>query len=165
MMTISFHYFIAIERGAAEACFINLWRSVLYIHLPNRKLKVFHSSNGRCINSKKKVIKTSGRSIRTSHFNTFTAVKMLMYTVRLLLIIAIYCDGVNSINQTEFSVNAFGDTADDDSIREMVDRTVSILCKLQPNLVHVYYDRALRTNVAEDVILSLGNCVSLMIVQ
>ncbi|XP_037050215.1 uncharacterized protein LOC119084371 isoform X1 [Bradysia coprophila] len=89
---------------------------------------------------------------------------MLMYTVRMVLIIAIYCDGVNSINQTEFSVNAPSDTTDD-FMQEMIVRTVSILCKLQPNLVHVYHDRALRTTIAEDLILSLGNCTSLMLVR
>lgn len=82
----------------------------------------------------------------------------------LLLIIATCCGGVNSINRTEFSVNAIGDTADE-FMSELVARTVSLLCKLQPNLVHVYYDRALRTDIAEEMMLSLGNCTSLMLVR
>lgn len=88
-------------------------------------------------------------------------VKMLIYTMRLILIIAIYYKGVNSINQNEFNV---GDTNEDFKQEMMVFRTVSILCKFRPNLVHLYYDRALRTNIAEKLILSMNNCTSLMLV-
>lgn len=89
---------------------------------------------------------------------------MLMYTVRLILIFGIYYEGVNCINQTEFNVDAFGD-AYENITQELVVRTVSILCKFRPNLVHVYYDKALRTNVAEKLIFSMNNCTSLVIVR
>lgn len=90
---------------------------------------------------------------------------MLLYSVRLILIIAIYYEGVNStINQTEFNVDAFGDKYEIFT-QELVSRTVSILCKFRPNLVHVYYDRASRTNVAEQVIFMMNNCTALMVVR
>lgn len=81
-----------------------------------------------------------------------------------MLIVAIYYEGVNSINQTTTTPNAFGDTHDDFT-QELVLRTVSILCKFRSNLVHIYYDKALKTNVAEELIRLLNNCASLMLVR
>lgn len=85
---------------------------------------------------------------------------MLIYTVRLILVIAIYYEGANCINPTEFDVNT-----NEAFTQEMVFRTVSILCNFRPNLVHLYYDGAVRTNAAEEMILSLNNCTSLMVVR
>lgn len=93
-----------------------------------------------------------------------TTATMLMYSVRLLLIIAIYYDAVNTINRTEFKVNTFGDTYDD-LMQQLVFPTASMLCKFRSNLVHMYYDTSLQTSTAEELIFLLSKCSSLLIVR
>lgn len=82
-----------------------------------------------------------------------------MNTVRAILIIAVYYEAVNSQTQLEFS-----DTPETFT-RELVYRTVSILCRLRPNLAHVYYDSDLKTSIAEKLIFLMNNCTSLMLVR
>lgn len=88
--------------------------------------------------------------------------------LRFILIITISCKSVNLSNGTEFLVNDSVDTYanfTDDVTQEMVNRTVSILCTFRPNLVHVYYDSSVETNVPEHMILALNDCTSLMLVR
>ncbi|KAJ6634775.1 Glutamate receptor [Pseudolycoriella hygida] len=89
---------------------------------------------------------------------------MSRVSVCFVLITIIYCEGVNTTNDSESDVDRFFGTHID-SKNQLIFRTVSILCKFQPNLVHIYYDGALKTNVAEKLILLMSNCSSLMIVR
>lgn len=89
---------------------------------------------------------------------------MSKYLVRLLLIIAIYCESVSSINQTKFNVDTVGNT-DKDLMQQLVIPTASMLCNFRPNLVHIYYNISVQTSTDEELISLINKCSSLMIVR
>lgn len=87
---------------------------------------------------------------------------MLPFSVHIILIIAIYCDGVFLLNETDLDLNG---VEDDDFTQKLVIHAASMLCDFRVNLVYVYYETTLRTNIAENMIFLLNRCTALTIAR
>lgn len=88
---------------------------------------------------------------------------MLSICIRYIVITAIIYEQIYAIDENEWISHSFGN--DENLAHQLSYYTASMLCNFRVNLVHVYYETNLTSNIAETLIIMMSKCTSIMVVR